>query len=100
LPHLDANTEMRREIANQLAKVDASFGGVIENEPGAIEQLFHPRQLHGEAALPNLHQTDALRFLLALLMFEPGDDILARRPAHDLQLGTFGRAFPRRKFMD
>src|SRR5262249_32649584 len=65
LPHLDAAAEVRRQIPDQLAEIDPALGGVIEDEPRAVEHLFHPRQLHRQAALADLHQADALGFLLA-----------------------------------
>ena len=79
---------MRRQIAHQLAEVDAAFGRVIEDQPRAVEQLLDARQLHREAALADLQQADALRLLLALLVLQPRDDVLARRAAHDLSCAS------------
>ena len=71
LPHLDARPEVRGQLAHQLAEIDAAFGGEIEDQPRAVEQLLDPRQLHRQAALADLQQADALRLLLALLLLQP-----------------------------
>src|SRR6185503_13280857 len=70
LPHLDPHAEVRREIAHQLAEVDARVGGVIEDEPRAVEQVLDPGQLHRQAALADLQLRDALRLDLALLLLQ------------------------------
>ena len=52
-------------------------------------------ELHRQPALADLHQADALRLLLALLLLQPRDDVVARGAAHDLQLGIGGGTLAR-----
>ncbi len=81
LPHLDARVKLGRELADQLAKIDAPFGGEIKNQPRPVEQLLDARQLHLEPALANLEQRDAMRFLLALLPLEAHRHVFERSPS-------------------
>src|SRR4030095_1754419 len=80
LPHLDADPEVRREVADELAKVHASFGGVIEDHPRAVEELLHTGELHRQPALADLHQADPMRLSFALLVLQPEQNVLSRRP--------------------
>ena len=80
----------RGEIADQLAEIDARFGRVVEDEARAVEEVLDLRQLHRQAALADLELRDALRVLLALLLLQPLDDVVARR-APDDDLRRVGR---------
>src|SRR5205814_7626985 len=51
LPHLDTGLELRRELPDQLAKVDARIRREVENEPGSVEGLLDARELHRESPL-------------------------------------------------
>src|SRR6185436_16921503 len=70
LAHFDSRPELGRQLAHQLAEVDAAVGGEIENQLRAVERLLDPRQLHAEAALADLQERDAICLLLAMLMLE------------------------------
>ncbi len=70
-------------------KVHAPLGRVVEDEPRTVEDLLHPRQLHREAPLADLHQADALRVLLALLVLQACDDVVACRLPYDA-IGRLG----------
>src|SRR6185295_103676 len=52
-----------------------------------VEGLFNARQLHAEAAIADLQQRDPIRLLLAVLVLQPRDDVLARREADHLLRG-------------
>src|SRR5262249_46895408 len=92
LAHLDARAEFGGELADQLAEIDAAVGGEIENQLRAVERLLHARELHAEAALPNFQQRDPVRFLLAMLVLHPRDDVVARGDAdHSRRLIAGGR---------
>ena len=96
LAHLDPRAEMRGEIAHQLAEIDPAFSRVVEDQPRAVEQLLDAGQLHRQAALLDLQKADALRFMLALLVLEPRNDVLLRRAPDDLRR-VVGRRPPRRQ---
>ena len=81
LTHLDAGAELRRQLANQLAEIDSALGSEIEHQPRPVERLLDPRQLHRQPALPHLHQRDAMRLTLALLLRPARDDVLVRGQA-------------------
>src|SRR5262245_61282436 len=76
LTHLDPRPEVRGEIAHQLAEVHTSLRGVIEDEARTVEDLFHSRELHRKTALADLQQADPMRITLALLVFQPCDDVV------------------------
>src|SRR5581483_10524314 len=85
LAHLDARAEFARELAHQLAEVDARVGGEVEDQLRAVEGVLDARQLHREAALADLHVRDPKRLAFAPLVPLARDDVLARREAHDLR---------------
>ena len=73
----------RRQLAHELAEVHAAVGGEVEDQLRPVERLLDPRQLHAEAALADLQERDAIRLLLAVLMLEARDHIVAGGQAHD-----------------
>src|SRR5262249_33271034 len=83
LAHLDAGAELGGQLAHQLAEVDAAVGSEIKNQLRSVECLLDARQLHAQAALADFQQRDPVRFLLAVLLLHPRDDVVARRNAHD-----------------
>ena len=96
LAHLDPRPEVRGEVAHQLPEIDPAFSRVIEDQPRAVEQLFDAGQLHRQAALLDLQKADPLRFLLALVVLEPGNDVGMGRAPDDL-CRVIGRRPPRRQ---
>jgi hypothetical protein len=50
LSHLDAGAEAIGEISDEIAEVDASFGGEVEDGLGAIVHVLDLDELHGEVA--------------------------------------------------
>ena len=85
----------RRELAHELAEVDAAVGGEVEDQLRAVERLLDPRELHAEPALADLQQRDAIRLLLAVLVLEARDDVVAGGEADD-PLRRIGRRPPLR----
>src|SRR6476646_9646227 len=83
LPHLDPRAELRCQLADQFAEIDAPVGGEIEDQLRAVERLFDAGELHAEAALANLEQRDPVRLLLAMLVLHPRDDVVAGGDADD-----------------
>src|SRR5690606_36436612 len=83
LTHLDARPELARELAHQLAEIDACFGGEIEDEARSVERLLDARELHREPPLADLQQGNAVRLTLAMLLLHPRDDVFVRRHADD-----------------
>jgi hypothetical protein len=74
---------MRRQIPDQLPEVDSALGRVVENQPRSVEELLHFRQLHPQTTLADLQQTDAVRFLLPLLMLQASHDVATGGFAND-----------------
>ena len=83
LAHLDPRLEFRGQFLDQLAEIDAAVSREIEHELRPVERLFDARQLHAEPALVHLQRGDALRLALAVLLFQPRDDVLVCRHADD-----------------
>ena len=46
LAHVDAHVEMRRELAHELAEVDALLGLEVEHRVLAVEQVLHRNRVH------------------------------------------------------
>jgi hypothetical protein len=86
---------MGGEVADELAEVDPPVRRVIEDEPRPVEELFDARELHLEAALPDLQLTDPAGVLLALLMLQPEEDVVAGCLANDGRAGISSRLAPR-----
>src|SRR5262249_50000016 len=95
LAHLDARAELRGELAHEFPEIDAAVGREIEDQLRAVEGLFDARELHPEAALADLQQRYPVRLLLAALVLQTRDDVVARREAHDA-LRRVGRRTPLR----
>src|SRR5204862_3654281 len=73
-------------------EIDAAIRREVEDEPRAVERLFDAGELHPEAALADLEQRDAKRFLFAPLMLEARNDVVARGEANDALRRVPGRA--------
>ena len=97
LPHLDARAELRRELAHELAEIDAAFGREIEDQPRTVERLLDARELHAEAALADLQRRDPVRVTLALLVLQPHDDVVVRGEADHARRRFAGRAAAARR---
>src|SRR5688500_6959698 len=87
--------KLRRELAHQLTKIHASFGGEIKDEPRSVEQLLDSRQLHLESTLPDLHERNAMRFLLTLLPLEAHGHVFRRGLAYYAVRRVLRRLAPR-----
>src|SRR5690349_13145376 len=83
LPRRDPRAELRSQLAHQFAEIDASVGGEIENQLRTVERLLDAGELHAEAALANLEERNPVRFLFAMLVLHPRDDVVARGDAND-----------------
>src|SRR5258708_6634865 len=78
LPHLDPRAELRRQLAHELAEVDAAIRREIENQLRPVERLLDARELHPQPALADLQHRDAAPLLLPLLILPPPADLLLR----------------------
>src|SRR5436190_5937307 len=94
LAHLDAHAEVRREVADQLAEIDPRLGGVVEDQPRAVEHVLDLRQLHRQAALADLELRDALGLLLALRLLQPLHHVVLARAPDDHLRRIGGRLAP------
>ena len=83
LAHLDAGVELRRQLADEVAEVDAAFRREVEDQPRAVERLLDARELHPSPRSRIFSSRDAGRLLLAVLVLQPRDDVLVRGEADD-----------------
>ncbi len=81
VPHLDAHAEVRLELADERAKVDALFGREVEGEAPPVELPLGVRDLHLEIQGAGPLHGNAPRLLLFHAMGLGAGNVVARRQA-------------------
>ena len=83
LAHVDVDVEPRREVAHELAEVDALLGREVEDGVVSVEHVLHVDGLDIEVALLGELAEDRLGLLALLLQFRHLDEVLLGRDADD-----------------
>src|SRR6185369_4042781 len=58
LLHLDARVQRLREIADELAKIDATLRAKVEDRLARVEEVLHLHELHAHLAIANARETE------------------------------------------
>jgi hypothetical protein len=68
LLHLDAGVETGREVAHELAEVDAALGAEVEDRLARVEQVVDLHELHRQPAGLDAGETEPMGLAFALLV--------------------------------